>query len=181
MPRLKQGDQAPNILLRDTEGVAFNLDTYRGKKVLLSFYRFATCPFCNLRIHKVVKEYPRYREHFEVIAIFESQDETLRKAMRKYEASFRIMSDSKGLYYDAYALEKSFIGVIKGMLFRMPSLIKSMMMGNFPTQVDSAMTRMPADFLIDENGIIQIAYYGKDEGDHLDIDTLISTQTKEKL
>ena len=26
---------------------------------------------------------------------------------------------------------------------------------------------MPADFLIDENGIIQAAYYGDDEDDHI--------------
>ena len=29
-----------------------------------------------------------------------------------------------------------------------------------------------ADFLIDKNGIIQEAYYGKDEGDHLHFDTI---------
>jgi hypothetical protein len=33
---------------------------------------------------------------------------------------------------------------------------------------------MPADFLIDREGIIQVAYYGKDEGDHLPFDTVKS-------
>ena len=33
-------------------------------------------------------------------------------------------------------------------------------------------TTMPADFLIDRNGIIQEAYYAKDEGDHLDFETI---------
>lgn len=173
MSRLKQGDQAPNIILMDTKDELFKLDTYRGKRVLVSFYRFATCPFCNLRIHTIVKNYDKYREHFEVIAIFESKPSTLKKAMEKYNAPFRIMSDNMGTHYRAYELEKSVLGVIKGMIFRMPALIKSMMMGNLPINVDSPMTRMPADFLIDENGIIEIAYYGDDEGDHLDIDTLI--------
>lgn len=173
MPRLTKGDNAPNITLMDTKDDLFNLNAYGGKKVLVSFYRFATCPFCNLRIHTIVKNYDKYREQFEVIAIFESKPSTLKKAMKKYDAPFRIMSDHTGTYYRAYGLEKSVLGVIKGMLFRMPSLIKSMMMGNLPINVDSPMTRMPADFLIDENGIIEIAYYGDDEGDHLDIDTLV--------
>lgn len=173
MARLTIGDYAPNIILMDTKDNLLNLNEYRGKKVLVSFYRFATCPFCNLRIHNIVKNYEKYCDKFEIIAIFESQPSILKETMSKYDASFRILSDYEAVYYHSYGLEKSLLGVLKGMFFRMPSLIKSMMMGNFPLNVDSPMTRMPADFLIDENGMIEIAYYGKDEGDHLNIDTLI--------
>jgi hypothetical protein len=28
-------------------------------------------------------------------------------------------------------------------------------------------TTLPVDFLVDEAGTIQVAYYGRDEGDHL--------------
>ena len=31
---------------------------------------------------------------------------------------------------------------------------------------------LPADFLVDENGTIQVAWYGKDEGDHLPINDI---------
>lgn len=173
MSRLSKGTQAPNITLLNTKDEVFNLEKYKGKKVLVSFYRFATCPFCNLRIHNLVKNYEKYSKHFEIIAIFESEHGNLKEKMKKYDTPFQIMSDSEGVYYQQYGIEKSLLGVIKGMIFRMPSLIKSMMMGNFPTNVDSSMTRMPADFLIDENGLIEVAYYGKDEGDHLDVDSLI--------
>ncbi len=177
MSRLEKGDHAPNIHLKDINNDTFDLETYRGKKVLVSFYRFATCPFCNFRIHKIVKNFDKYREHFEIVAIFESQPATLKKAVGKHNAPFRIMSDPSGTHYQAYALEKSVLGVIKGMLFRFPSLIKSMLMGNLPTIIDSPMTRMPADFFINESGVIEIAYYGKDEGDHLDIDSLLKSNT----
>lgn len=180
MSRLKQGDMAPNITLQDTNDELFNLETYRGKKVLVSFYRFATCPFCNLRIHDIVQNFTHYHQHFEMIAIFESRPLNLKNMMEKYHAPFPIMSDYSGIYYRSFGLEKSVIGVIKGMVFRMPSLIKSMLMGNIPTHVDSPMTRMPADFLVDEKGKIEIAYYGKDEGDHLDISTLINTHKDTK-
>lgn len=175
MHRLQKGDEAPHIILPDSQGGVFMLDNYRGRKVLISFYRFATCPFCNLRIHAMVRNYEKYHAHFEMIAIFESKSTLLKQTMMKHDAPFLILSDQDAIFYRSYGLEKSFMGVIKGMMFRMPSLFKSMMMGNLPINIDSPMTRMPADFLIDENGLIEIAYYGNDEGDHLDIDSLLKS------
>jgi len=170
---LKKGDIAPEISLIDINGLPFNLETLKGKKVLLTFYRFAQCPFCNLRIHDIIKNYDEYKEHFEVIAIFESKHETLKKKMDTYDSPFRIMADRERRYYKSYGVGKSFCGMLKGMFFRMPSMILSMFRGNIPLYVDSSPLRMPADFLIDEDGKIEIAYYGKDEGDHLDIDSIL--------
>ena len=53
-------DQAPTISTTDVLGepVALSNSGY----TLLSFYRFATCPFCNLRLRQVQAlktEYPR--------------------------------------------------------------------------------------------------------------------------
>jgi hypothetical protein len=45
-----------------------------------------------------------------------------------------------------------------------------MLKGYVPIIIKASMTTMPADFLIDRHGIIQVAYYGNDEGDHLPID-----------
>jgi len=46
-------------------------------------------------------------------------------------------------------------------------VMKAMAKGYVPITIKGSMTTMPADFLIDEQGIIRIAHYGKDEGDHL--------------
>jgi peroxiredoxin Q/BCP len=56
---------------------------------------------------------------------------------------------------------------LKGVALRMPTLVKSMLMGYVPTTIKGSMTTMPADFLIDRHGVIQTAHYGNDEGDHL--------------
>jgi hypothetical protein len=53
------------------------------------------------------------------------------------------------------------------MLLRMPTLMKGMSQGYVPIIIKGSLTTMPADFLIDKYGIIQVAYYGNDEGDHL--------------
>jgi hypothetical protein len=40
-------------------------------------------------------------------------------------------------------------------------------MGYVPTTIKGNITTMPADFLIDRNGVIQIAHYGNDGGNHV--------------
>jgi hypothetical protein len=41
-----------------------------------------------------------------------------------------------------------------------------------PMKQDGALTRIPAEFLIDEKGKLILAHYGKFMGDHLPIETL---------
>ena len=47
-----------------------------------------------------------------------------------------------------------------------------MFKGYLPYVFKGSLITMPADFLIDQEGIIQVAFYGKDEGDHLSFDTI---------
>ena len=49
----------------------------------------------------------------------------------------------------------------------MPTLLKGMFKGYVPLIFKGSLITMPADFLIDREGNIKVAYYGKDEGDHL--------------
>jgi len=42
-----------------------------------------------------------------------------------------------------------------------------MLRGYLPVRIKGKWTTMPADFLVDQAGIIKQAYYGNDEGDHL--------------
>jgi hypothetical protein len=56
------------------------------------------------------------------------------------------------------------------MVFRMPTMMRGMLKGYVPLKIKGSMTTMPADFLVDDSGVIRRAYYGKDEGDHLPFD-----------
>ena len=46
----KAGDTLEEIVLPSIDGSEFNIASVKGKKVLLTFYRFAKWPICNLRI-----------------------------------------------------------------------------------------------------------------------------------
>ena len=52
--KLKAGDKIEKIDLPSTNGTFFNLKEIKGKKTLITFYRFATCPFCILRINEII-------------------------------------------------------------------------------------------------------------------------------
>lgn len=165
--RLKTGDKFIHIELPAIDGTQFNSLSIKGKPIMLSFLRFASCPFCNLRINELVRRFDEFDDNFTIIAIFDSSLDNLTRHTRRHKSPFAILADENNIYYKKYSVEHSIIGMLKGMIFRMPKLIRGMLKGYVPLVIKGSITTMPADFLIDKDGIIQIAYYGKDEGDHL--------------
>jgi peroxiredoxin len=168
--RLKAGDKLTNIKLPAIDGTAFDSESFAGKPIMLSFFRFASCPFCNMRMNELVRRFDEFGNDFTIIAIFDSPLDNLTRHTAGHKAPFPILADESNKYYREYSIERSILGVLKGMLFRMPLLLKGMFKGYMPIVIKGSLTTMPADFLIDRNGIIQTAYYGKDEGDHLPFD-----------
>jgi len=161
------GQQAPDFNLTDISGAEFNLAKLKGKRYLLTFYRFASCPFCNLRLHNIINEYEKFGNNFEVIGVFDSSLENLQSYATRHQAPFPVLADENNKIHRLYHVEHSILGVVKGIIFRFPALMISMFKGYIPWRIKGDITGMPADFLIDEKGIVQAAYYGKDEGAHI--------------
>ena len=53
-------------------------------------------------------------------------------------------------------------------------MMKMMMSGFFNMRAAKERPIIPADFLIDENLLLHKVHYGKDFGDHLPIDSILS-------
>ena len=176
--QLKAGDKAPDFKLECLDGTTVRLSDYKGKKLFLSFYRFASCPFCNLRVHAIGELYPKIQNEMEVLGVFESSLDVMKDYIPRHGLAFKIASDTKAVSYKSYGVGHSFMGMLSGMFLRMPTLMKAMFKGYLPLTIDSSLTRMPADFIIDEEGIVLVAYYAKDEGDHLNINEILKYTTK---
>ncbi len=161
------GEKAIRVILPAIDGTTFDTASLMGRPFLLSFFRFASCPFCNLRVHQLVKRFAEFGDDFTVVAVFDSPLDNLVRHAEGHQAQFPILADEHNRYYKGYRIEHSLGGVFAGMLLRMPTLILGMLKGYVPTTIKGSMTTMPADFLIDGNGDIRAAYYGSDEGDHL--------------
>ena len=171
---MKIGETVPIIQLPSIDGTQFDSSLIKNKRYLITFFRFATCPLCNLRVAQLVKLKSDFGDKFEVIAIFASEIDDLKKHTTKQMAKFPILSDSKRKYYTAFNVKTSILGMIKGMSFRLPTIIKGMFKGYIPREVSSKYLIMPLSILVDEKGIIQDSYQGKDEGDHIPIQRVIS-------
>jgi thioredoxin-dependent peroxiredoxin len=165
---LKVGDHAPDFTMPDLNGQPIHLASLRGKKVLLAFFRYATCPFCTMRFVRLSQECARYSaEGVEVIGVFESTPEYIREYLSRRGLPFPIIPDPEGVLYEMYGVQNSMMGLWLGM-FRMPTLLRALFDPDYRMAVPNAdMTRIPADFLLGPNQEIVDVYYGKDIGDHM--------------
>ncbi|MFA7387329.1 MAG: peroxiredoxin-like family protein [Thiohalobacteraceae bacterium] len=166
--RREPGEQVGQLRLQSTDGVGFDVDQLRDKRFMLSFFRFAACPFCNLRVHELVTRYGELGSRFAVVAIFDSPLDNLQRYAGRHRAPFPILADPTNVYYRAFAIERSIPGMLKAALLRFPSVLRAVVLERYlPTSFQGHLATLPADFLVDERGIIRRAYYGRDIGDHL--------------
>lgn len=169
--RLKPGDKAPSFSAETIEGKTISLQEFAGKPLLLMFYRYASCPMCNLRIRDFAQNYPRLHERgLEVVAFFHSPARNIRAHAGKRHFPFHLVADPKFNVYRSYGVETSWPRFFLSML--LPSFyvdwIRAMGYGIWGG-VDWQMGKMPADFLIGLDGRILKAHYGREIGDHIPV------------
>lgn len=112
------------------------------------------------------------RHGMHVIGVFHSETEKLKSYMEAEDVPFPIIAVPDMTLYKLYRVESSLMGVGRG-LFRVGDLLKMMSGGYLKIKpYDVSATVLPADILIDPRGIIRNAYYGKDIGDHLPLETV---------
>ena len=75
---------------------------------MLSFFRFAGCPFCNLRVHELAKCYKKLGDGFEIVAVFDSPLANLVRQTKGHNAPFPVLADERIInYYKEYGIEHS--------------------------------------------------------------------------
>ncbi len=160
--------------MTDIYGRRVSLANYLGQNVLLTFNRAAVCPLCNLRTWHLIRRYPAYqRAGLEVIAFFESSPERAHYYLDRQRAPYPIIADLSHNVYDRYGLGASLWGSLVTIFTKraMRREAKSRGVGvglvENITRMDGHMGRLPGDFLIEPDGRIRLAYYGRDAGDFL--------------
>lgn len=107
--RITDGEHARAFWTMDITGNVVDLSEFAGRHILVSFFRFASCPFCNLRVHGMIERYPAYHDAgMAMIAVFESPRETmLRYVAGRMDAPFPLIADPEDHLYRLYGLETS--------------------------------------------------------------------------
>ena len=139
---------------------------------MLSFYRYAACPLCNLRVHQLIQLHDSYiAKNLHLIAVFQSPPESIRKYAGRQNMPFPVIADPERNLYHQYGVESSWPGFIMGSL-RLASVASALMKGFFPGKMEGVKSMVPADFLIGPDLTVRVAYYGSDIGDHLPIEKI---------
>lgn len=175
--RLTPGETAPSFAAWDLSGARrVDLLHYRGRHVLLSFYRYASCPLCNLRVHELAQHHADWHARgLDMLAVFQSPPGTLRQYVGSQHPPFLIIPDPGQTLYALYGVGHSWAGFFRAWATRLPEIGRSVIGKGFrPGSVEGAIHRIPADFVIDPRGRIAEAWYGRDIGDHLPLQRIES-------
>jgi peroxiredoxin len=150
---LNVGDKAPNFTLQDPSGKDVSLYEQLEKgPVVLTFYRGAWCPYCNLELkayQSVVADI--HAAGAELIAVSPQTPDNSLTMKEKHDLQFPVLSDINSETIKAYNL-----------LFELPDYLIEIY-NTFGLDVpghngeDSWTLPVPATFIIDQEGIIRIA------------------------
>lgn len=173
---LQPGDYAPLFQSVDQNGNMISLEAYRGRKLLLAFFRNAACALCNLRVHQFIQRYPQWQQHhLDVICVFESPDAALQQHVGQQNAPFPLIADPNAELYALYGVETS--------VAKTQATLAQPNVHQFTDEAEAAgfkltpeegsnFNRIPAEFVLDEDGILRIAHYSRLITDHLPYETI---------
>jgi thioredoxin-dependent peroxiredoxin len=170
--RLQENSQAIEFHVKDVFDKPISLEKYKGRKVLLSFLRFTGCPVCNLHVYSLLQRKDEIdKKNLAIIFVFESETETIKKYIKDENLPFTFVSDPEQTLYNVYKVEKSWKKLIKwGLTFKgLSNGVKGYLKFNKYSSMKGSSDRVEAEFLIDENGILEKVQYGEMVGDYMPI------------
>ena len=175
MAHFMVGDAAPEITLPAIDGSTFDMSNMRGKKVILTFFRFSSCPLCNMRIRRITQRWNEFSNDTVMVGVFDAGVGELQKRMKKHEVPFTIVADEHYDHFEKNGVKKSFGKFMWGAAKSPFTLLQATLRGYVPLTLSiSKLSTIPADILIDEHGKVVEAHYCKDTADHMPIDRMIA-------
>ncbi|MCG8027798.1 MAG: AhpC/TSA family protein [Candidatus Thiodiazotropha taylori] len=176
LTRLKPGGRAPAFRTHDWQGNPIEPFGSHPGMTLLSFYRYASCPLCNLRIRGLITNHQQFLESgIRILAVFQSPLERIAHYVGTQSPPFPLIPDPDLKLYRLYGVESSWRGFARAWTLGIPQVYRAVVANGFlPGSMENEIHRLPADFLIDRNGRLIDVYYGRDIGDHIPLKQLFS-------
>lgn len=172
MGKLQQHQVAPDFQATTTTGDRFTLRGLRGRKIVLSFMRHAKCAFCNYRLHELSMRRGLFESAgVEVYGVLNSTpDETRAHTKGNLDQAIKLIANPSRSFYRNYGVVENVGGAASINVFITD--VKALLAGYPPTLRSFLDTTIPADFLIDPEGVLWLAHYGNDFTDHVSFDVL---------
>ncbi|MCA9564687.1 MAG: redoxin domain-containing protein, partial [Myxococcales bacterium] len=105
---LTEGQLAPDFRAMTWEGQELSLSDFEGQPLWLAFFRYASCPLCNLRVHDIIERFDQFSQNgLAIVAVFQSPRESIERYVGKQVPQFPLICDPEEKLYEAYELESS--------------------------------------------------------------------------
>jgi peroxiredoxin len=170
---LAAGAKAPGFEAQTLQGGRLTLESLRGGPVLLKFYRFATCPVCNLHLRQFIRRHGELATAgVRAVVFFHSPRARLEKTIEE-RLPFDVVPDPRKEIFGAYGVTRSTRGMFHPRV--MAAFARALVAGFSPGMLshDGGIQGHPADFLIDASGTVRLAHYGAHYADSLGTDAVL--------
>jgi peroxiredoxin len=170
-PGLKAGVHAPDFLLTNAFGKKVKLsEQLEGGPVVLTFYRGAWCPFCNIELNALQSSLPYFSKYnASLIAVSPQKPDMTMEQLAKSEYTFEVLSDLDDSVMKAYNL-----------YFEVPLELHELYKNRFNFDItdyngkDRLGLPVPGTFVIDQDGIIRTAYAETDYKKRMEPEDIIN-------
>lgn len=159
---LTVGDTAPNFTLPNATKKSVSLSTLlkENKAVVLTMYRGAWCPYCNIALNHLSKMVPQLEKlGGKLVALTPETPDEAMTLKEKSELKFEVLSDDGcevALKYGAaFKVSDVMKGVIKGMGVEFDKI-------NGNSETRKASLPVPATFVIGKDGKITYSFFKLD-------------------
>lgn len=169
--RLDVGDAAPDFTLPSVDGTEVTLSEVDGWRHL-RFYRYAGCPSCLLSVRRAAARVDEVEERgIRVLALFHSPVEDL--ARTADDLPFPVLADPSKEVFGAYGVEQDWTGLLS--VRTVKETLAGLLAGNRwrPAMARTGWTGLPADVLVDPDGVVQAIHHGEDFADSWTVDDLL--------
>ena len=153
---LRVGQVAPDFTLTDATDNPVSSTTLRTKgPVVISFYRGAWCPFCNIELRALQAALPQFRElGATLIAISPEKPDYAMPMIEREALTFGVLSDPGN------QVAKQF-----GLVYQLDGEARRVSLETFGTDLptfngdESWELPVPATYVIDQQGLVKLAFF----------------------
>jgi peroxiredoxin len=139
----------------------------------LYFSRWAGCPICNMHIASYRRRADELRAaNISVVMIFHSPAQDIIDL--RGDLPFPLVADPDRTLYRAFGVGKSPLFLTHPQAWK--AFRREAAQGNKAERVHGGVMGLPADFLIEPNGRLLAAHYGRHADDSLSVDDLLELQ-----
>ena len=164
--KLTLGMNAPNFTFDTISEQALNFyKAAGGKRSVIFFLRYIGCPVCQMKIRDILNDHEKFNAvGLQVYVVLQSTPASIKEGLAGAKMPFAIVCDTEEKVFSLY-------GVAPGNLFGYltPSVIMNAMKasraGFKHGKKEGKEMQLPAVFIVNGDGKIAYAHYGKNIGD----------------